>query len=191
MKTLKIAFIALLGLSLATVSCKKEAAPEQQQQTNNNGGNGNGNGSGNSTDTTNNNANDSLITFVDLLDNIGLDSTIVYDSTYFAANNYIEFGNNVDPGPDYSSITIRTLNNGGMTNNELMTSGTYSDRLSGIIIYNEAISAFDEYTLVTSSTHFLSLDLSVAGQEAAAIQGTFVNTNGDTVVIPFIVLKYQ
>ncbi len=186
MKTLKITLIALLGLSLATVSCKKEAAPEQQQQTNNNNGSGSGNGGGTSTDTTNNNTNDSLITFVDLVDSIAQDSTIVYDST-LAFSNTIYFTH--FSVPDYSAITIKTSNNGGLTNTELMTTGMYSDKLSAINIYNQATSAWEDYTLVASATHFFSIDVS-NGYEVG-LQGTFANANGDQVVVPLIIIKVQ
>ena len=189
MKTLKITLIALLGLSLATVSCKKEAAPEQQQQTNDNNGSGSGNGGGTSTDTTNNNTNDSLITFVDLVDSIAQDSTIVYDSTY-AMSNMIEFFDEyVSANSEYSAITIKTSNNGGLTNNELMTTGMYSDKLSAINIYNQATSAWEDYTLVASATHFFSIDVS-NGYEVG-LQGTFANANGDQVVVPLIIIKKQ
>ena len=186
MKTLKLTLIALLGLSLATVSCKKEAAPEQQQQTNNNGGNGTGNGSGNSTDTTNNNSNDSIITFVDLVDNVSSDSTIVYDST-IALSNTIYFSHFTYT--DYSAVDIYTSNNGGMTNNELMTGGVYDDKLSGIHIYNEATSSWEDYTLVSSASHGLIINYS--NGYTVSLAGTFVNANGDNVVIPWVDLKVQ
>ncbi len=186
MKTLKITLIALLGLSLATVSCKKEAAPEQQQQqqSNNNGGNGSGNGSGNSTDTTNNNSNDSLITFIDLVDNVSADSTIVFDTSNVLSNT-IQFVSY--PTPLYANIDIYTANNGGMTSTELMTSGVYDNKLSGINIYNEATLAWEDYTLVSTASHGLIIN-ATSSEYRVAIAGTFVNANGDTVVIPWVEL---
>lgn len=180
MKSLKITVIALLSLTLATVSCKKEEAPDQKTPTTQNDGqnddqNDDGNGGANDPDT--------IISFLDLVDNIAADSTIVYDTT-LAASNSIVFEK--DPY-DQSGITVLTSNGGGMTQNEFQTTGFYGDRLSGVRIYNEATSAFEVYTLVGTSAHTLYLDLS--NGFSIVLGGTFVNTNGDTIVVPEIGIK--
>ena len=178
MKNLKITVIALLTLTLATVSCKKTEAPAAAPVQQNDGNDQNGGAN----DTTNN-PTDSIISFMDKIGSIAADSTITYDST-LAMSNDISF---VNIPYDYSGIDIFTANNGGMTNNELSTAGSYADRLSGVRIYNEATSAWEVYTLVGSSAHSLSI-FTTNGFEVL-LGGTFTNANGDTVVIPEVVLK--
>jgi len=177
MKNLKITVIALLSLTLATVSCKKEvaptpAAPVEQNDDNN----------GNANDTTNNST-DSIISFMDLVGDIAADSTITYDST-LAMSNQISFSN---LPYDKSGIDVYTANGGGMTPNDLVTSGSYDNKLSGITIYNEATSAWEVYTLNSAVAHTLYLDLT--NGFAIVLGGTFTNANGDSVVIPEIVLN--
>ncbi len=178
MKTLKITVIALLSLTLATVSCKKEAAPTPAPAAQGSGSGSQGGSVDDSTGTT-----DSIISFTDLVDNISVDSTIVYDSTV-AMSNRIDF---LNMPFDQSGITIFTASNGGMTNAELNSAGVYSDRLSAIEIYNEASSAWEVYTLDSSAAK--SLSIYTSNGYAVVLKGTFTNASGVTVVVPELIIK--
>ncbi len=177
MKNLKITVIALLSLTLATVSCKKTEAPEAAPAVQQNDDNDQNAGEN---DTTGN----SVISFMDKLGAIGTtDSTITYDANSIM-DNEISFNNTPS---DYSGIDVWTANNGGVVSADLQTAGNYTDKLSAISIYNEATSAYELYTLVGSSAH--SLSVFTTGGYAIVLGGTFTNTNGDTVVIPEIAIK--
>ena len=187
MKTLKLTIVALLGLALATTSCKKEEAPQAVNNDNNteqpadstgNGGSSSNSGASN-TDST-------VLSFLDLVDNIAGDSTITYDSLLMMSNT-ISF---VDLANNYAGIDVLTANNGGMTQNDYNTDGSYSDRLSAVRIYNETAQTFQTYTLVSTNPYNLVLGHG-NGQPYIILRGTFVNTANEQIVIPELVITVQ
>ena len=176
MKTIKITVIALLSLTLAAVSCKKEEAPETNTvvtSTQNEGGN----------EEEEEESQNSALYFTDLLAGLSSSDTLVYDSTWIMTN---EIGYAQDPF-DLSGIEIKLDNNGGVSASDLATTGSYDDELSAIEIYNGTTSAWEVYTLDPNASHSIFVDSS-NGHEIV-LSGTFINTNGDTVVIPLTIIR--
>lgn len=180
MKNAKIILSIVLTVSLFIFSCKKDKSPEVVAT----------NDSTNTTSTNDSTSvggnEDSTVTFLTLLDNISVsDSTITYDSLFYTQN----LLSGVNVSQPTSGIDILFGNNGGMSASSWNTTGYYTNKMTGIRIYNQSISGYELYNLDATQPH--SFYNNLPNSNGVTFEGTFVNSNGDVVTIPSIALSFQ